>query len=71
MKKKISNKKACHIQKSKGKACGWTTEKRERLSDLDCPNTYLLLGRTDLFLSLHFVELIKLLFAGHPIITAS
>ena len=62
MKKKISKKKACHIQKSKGKKCGWTIEKRERFSDLACPNAYLLLERNDLSLSLHFAELIKLLF---------
>lgn len=45
-------------------------DSKQSISNLGCPNAYLLLERIDLVLSLHFAELIKVLFSGHPIITA-
>lgn len=50
--------------KEQRKNVGEQFENGKRLSNLDSPNTYLLLGRTDFFLSLHFAELIKLHFLG-------
>lgn len=55
---------------AKGRHVGEQSENRKRLLNLDGPNTYLLLERTDLFLSFHLAELIKLLLPEHPIITA-